>query len=84
MRHASVQVRGLLFREELDRYERLWEIGKYLESQKQFEMAYVIQQEIEILIAPAIERLKDKSKQRDADEQVFLEGKQLSKSDNCE
>jgi hypothetical protein len=77
MRHASVQVRGKLTKEELERYERLMEIGKFLETQNQYDYAYVIQREVEILITPAIERLKDQSKERDRINKEFLD--QLNK-----
>lgn len=65
MRHCSVQVRGLLTREELDRYNALMELGAYLESLEQYDYVYTVQKEVDILILPAIERLKEKSRQRD-------------------
>lgn len=73
MRHCSVQVRGLLTREELDRYNALMEVGSFLESQKQYDHAYVVQKEVDILILPAIERLKEKSRDRDRATAEFLE-----------
>lgn len=73
MRHCSVQVRGLLTRSELDRYNAMMEVGGYLESQKRHDLAYIIQQEIDILIMPAIERLKEKGRKRDRDTAAFLE-----------
>lgn len=75
MRHCSVQVRGLLTREELDRYNALIEVGSYLESQMRHDYSYVIQKEIDILIIPAIERLKEKSRQRDRATEQYLEEK---------
>lgn len=72
MRHCSVQVRGLLTREELDRYNGLIEVGGFLEEQGRYDLAYPIQKEIDILILPAIERLKDKSRARDRDDQEYL------------
>lgn len=72
MRHCSVQVRGLLTRSELDRYNALMEVGNYLESQKKYDLAYVVQQEVDLLIQPAIERLKEKGRQRDRDTEAFL------------
>ena len=60
MRHCSVQVRGLLTRDELDRYNALMEVGSYLESQERYDLAYTVQQEVDILILPAIERLRIK------------------------
>lgn len=62
MRHCSVQVRGLLTREELDRYNGLIEAGSYLEDQSRYDLAYHVQKEIDVLILPAIERLKDKGR----------------------
>ncbi|WP_106766869.1 hypothetical protein [Paenibacillus faecalis] len=73
MRHCSVQVRGLLTREELDRYNALMEVGSYLESQEKYDLAYTVQKEIDILILPAIERLKDKSRARDRATAQYLE-----------
>lgn len=73
MRHCSVQVRGLLTREELDRYNGLIEVGSYLEDQSQYDLAYCVQKEIDLLILPAIERLKDKSRARDRATAEYLE-----------
>lgn len=73
MRHCSVQVRGLLTREELDRYNALMQVGSYLESQQQYDFAYTVQKEVDILILPAIERLKEKSRDRDRATALFLE-----------
>lgn len=72
MRHCSVQVRGLLTRSELDRYNELMEVGHYLESQKKYDLAYTIQREVDILILPAIERLKDKGRDRDRMTEQYL------------
>lgn len=73
MRHASVQVRAKLTKEELERYENLFEVGKYLESQNRYDLAYHVQREMEYLISPAIERLKEGSKERDRLNQDFLD-----------
>ena len=73
MRHCSVQVRGLLTREELDRYNGLIEAGSYLEDQSRYDLAYTIQKEIDLLILPAIERLKDKGRARDRATAEYLE-----------
>lgn len=73
MRHCSVQVRGLLTREELDRYNKLMEVGSYLESQGRYDLSAVIQAEVDLLIQPAIERLKAKGRERDRLTQEFLE-----------
>ena len=72
MRHCSVQVRGLLTREELDRYNALIEVGSYLEDQTRYDLAYNVQKEIDILILPAIERLKEKGRDGDRATAEFL------------
>lgn len=72
MRHCSVQVRGLLTRDELERYNALMEVGSYLESQQKYDLAYTVQREVDILILPAIERLKEKSRDRDRATAEFL------------
>lgn len=76
MRHCSVQVRGLLTREELDRYNALIDVGHYLEAQNRYDLVYTVQKEIDILILPAIERLKEKSRQRDRDTEAYLRSKE--------
>lgn len=73
MRHCSVQVRGLLTRDELDRYNSLIEVGSYLEDQNRYDLAYPVQKEIDLLILPAIERLKDKGRARDRATAEYLE-----------
>lgn len=75
MRHCSVQVRGLLTRSELDRYNALMDVGHYLEMQQRHDLAGVVQKEIDLLILPAIERLKEKSRQRDRDTEEYLSRK---------
>lgn len=77
MRHCSVQVRGLLTRDELDRYNALMEVGSFLESQNRYDLAYTVQKEVDLLIQPAIERLKDKGRERDRATQQYLEAKRL-------
>ncbi|KRF42855.1 hypothetical protein [Paenibacillus sp. Soil787] len=72
MRHCSVQVRGLLTRDELDRYHALIEVGRFLETEKRYDHVAVVQKEIDILILPAIERLKEKGRQRDRDTEAYL------------
>ncbi len=76
MRHCSVQVRGLLTREELDRYNGLIKVGSYLEDQSQYDLAYIVQKEIDLLILPGIERLKDKGRARDRATAEYLESMQ--------
>ncbi|TVY08501.1 hypothetical protein [Paenibacillus cremeus] len=75
MRHCSVQVRGLLTRDELDRYNALIDVGHYLETQARYDLVHTVQKEIDILILPAIERLKEKSRQRDRDTEDYLRRK---------
>jgi hypothetical protein len=75
MRHCSVQVRGLLTRDELDRYNALMEVGSYLESQTKYDLVAVVQAEVDLLIQPAIERLKEKGRARDRMTQEYLEEK---------
>ncbi len=72
MRHCSVQVRGLLTREELERYNALMDVGHFLETQQRYDLVHSVQKEIDILILPAIERLKEKSRQRDRDTEDYL------------
>ena len=73
MRHCSVQVRGLLTRAELDRYNALMQVGSYLEAQKRYDLSAIVQAEVDLLIIPAIERLKEKSRERDRMSEAFLE-----------
>ncbi|MBD8499100.1 hypothetical protein [Paenibacillus arenosi] len=72
MRHCSVQVRGLLTRDELDRYNALMEVGSFLESQNRHDLAYTVQKEVDLLIQPGIERLKEKSRERDRMTEQYL------------
>ena len=83
MRHASVQVRGLLTKSEWDRYHALMEVGHFLESQNRYDLAYIVQKEIDILVQPAIERLKEQSRKRDrADEEYLRELSAKEKNDD--
>ena len=84
MRHCSVQVRGLLTREELDRYNGLIEVGSYLEDQNQYDLAYVVQKEIDLLILPGIERLKEKGRSRDRATAEYLESLRDDEDDSEE
>lgn len=72
MRHCSVQVRGLLTRDELNRYNALMEVGAFVESEARYDLAYTVQAEIDLLIQPAIERLKEKGRERDRATQEYL------------
>lgn len=76
MRHCSVQVRGLLTRDELDRYNQLMEVGHFLEEHKRYDLVAIVQKEIDILILPGIERLKEKGRQRDRDTEEYLARKE--------
>ncbi|GFR39297.1 hypothetical protein PRECH8_25930 [Insulibacter thermoxylanivorax] len=80
MRHCSVQVRGLMTREELDRYNAWMEIGQFLEQHNRYDLAYTVQKEIDRLIQPAIERLKEKSRERDRMTEEYLRAKELEQS----
>jgi hypothetical protein len=85
MRHCSVQVRGLLTRDELERYNALIEVGTFLETMKRHDLAYTVQQEIDILIMPAIERLKDKGRARDrATEEFLAQQKKILEDDDSD
>ncbi|QHW30733.1 hypothetical protein GZH47_07605 [Paenibacillus rhizovicinus] len=84
MRHCSVQVRGLLLREELDRYNALMEVGSFLESQNRYDLAYIVQKEVDILILPGIERLKEKGRERDRQTEAYLEAKRLLEDEDDE
>lgn len=72
MRHCSVQVRGKLTRDELDRYNALMEVGAFLEEHKRHDLAYHVQREIDILILPAIERLKEQGRERDRENLRYM------------
>jgi hypothetical protein len=79
-----VQVRGLLTRDELERYNALMEVGGYLESQNRYDLAYVVQREVDLLIQPAIERLKEKSRQRDRETEAYLRQKEQQSGEQAE
>ncbi|ASJ55553.1 hypothetical protein ABE237_27805 [Brevibacillus formosus] len=72
MRHASIQVRGLMVREEMDRYNAMMEVGLYLEEQGRHDLAWHVQREVDILILPAIERLKEKGRERDRENLRYM------------
>lgn len=57
MRPLSVQVRGLLSRDEMERYNDLWEVGKFCEAGGRFDLARKVQREIDLIAEPAIEKL---------------------------
>lgn len=62
----------MLTREELDRYNALMEVGSFLESQQRYDYAQTVQKEIDRLIQPAIERLKEKGRERDRRDEEFM------------
>ncbi|ATF15322.1 hypothetical protein HPY28_21845 [Brevibacillus sp. HB1.2] len=72
MRHASIQVRGLMVREEMDRYNALMEVGAFLEEQGRHDLAWHVQREVDILILPAIDRLKEKGRERDRENLRYM------------
>lgn len=82
MRHCSVQVRGLLTREELDRYNALMEVGSFLESQNRHDLAYTVQREVDLLIMPAIERLKEKGRTRDRATAEFMQSMRQERAED--
>jgi hypothetical protein len=81
VRHCSVQVRGLLTRDELDRYNALMEVGSFLESQNRYDLSYTVQKEVDLLIQPAIERLKEKGRERDRATAEYLKSLQSDEDD---
>jgi hypothetical protein len=60
------------------------EVGSYLESQTRHDLAYTVQKEVDILILPAIERLKEKGRERDRQTEAYLEAKRLMEEDDDE
>jgi hypothetical protein len=47
-------------------------------------LAYTVQKEVDLLIQPAIERLKDKGRERDRATQQYLEAKRLGLDEDDE
>ncbi|WP_020616051.1 hypothetical protein [Paenibacillus daejeonensis] len=84
MRHCSVQVRGLLTRDELDRYNALMEVGSFLESQSRYDLVYTVQKEVDLLVQPGIERLKEKGRDRDRATQEYLAAKERQALEDSE
>ncbi|ELK39206.1 hypothetical protein BAG01nite_43760 [Brevibacillus agri] len=72
MRHASIQVRGLMTRDEMERYNALMEVGAFLEEQGRHDLAWLVQREVDILILPAIDRLKEKGRERDRENLRYM------------
>lgn len=61
-----------MVREEMDRYNAMMEVGAYLEEQGRHDLAWHVQREIDILILPAIERLKEKGRERDRENLRYM------------
>lgn len=59
-------------REELDRYNALMEVGGFLEEQHRHDLAWHVQRELDILILAAIERLKEKGRERDRENLRYM------------
>jgi len=59
-------------REEMERYNALMEVGAYLEEQGRHDLAWHVQREIDILILPAIDRLKEKGRERDRENLRYM------------
>ncbi|MED1722900.1 hypothetical protein [Brevibacillus parabrevis] len=72
MRHASIQVRGLMTRDEMERYNAMMDVGAFLEEQGRHDLAWHVQREIDILILPAIDRLKEKGRERDRENLRYM------------
>ncbi len=71
-------------REELDRYNALMEVGHFLEQQNRYDLAYTVQKEVDRLIQPAIERLKDKGRERDRMTEQYLREQETALRDDDE
>ncbi|GAB1533288.1 hypothetical protein BFO01nite_25450 [Brevibacillus formosus] len=61
-----------MVREEMDRYNAMMEVGLYLEEQGRHDLAWHVQREVDILILPAIERLKEKGRERDRENLRYM------------
>lgn len=59
-------------REEMDRYNAMMEVGAYLEEQGRHDLAWHVQREVDILILPAIDRLKEKGRERDRENLRYM------------
>lgn len=70
MTPLSVQVRGLLDRESIERYNSLFEVGKFCEAQGRFDLARTVQAEINRLAEPAVEKLMRYENRVDAEQKV--------------
>lgn len=59
-------------RDEMERYNALMEVGAFLEEQGRHDLAWHVQREVDILILPAIERLKEKGRERDRENLRYM------------
>lgn len=59
-------------KEEMDRYQALMEVGAFLEEQGRHDLSWHVQREVDILILPAIERLKEKGRERDRENLRYM------------
>lgn len=59
-------------RDEMDRYNAMMEVGAFLEEQGRHDLAWHVQREIDILILPAIDRLKEKGRERDRENLRYM------------
>lgn len=61
-----------MVREEMDRYNAMMEVGAFLEEQGRHDLAWHVQREVDILILPAIDRLKEKGRERDRENLRYM------------
>jgi hypothetical protein len=59
-------------RDEMERYNAMMEVGAFLEEQGRHDLAWHVQREIDILILPAIDRLKEKGRERDRENLRYM------------
>ncbi len=59
-------------RDEMERYNALMEVGAFLEEQGRHDLAWLVQREVDILILPAIDRLKEKGRERDRENLRYM------------
>ncbi len=59
-------------RDEMERYNALMEVGAFLEEQGRHDLAWHVQREVDILILPAIDRLKEKGRERDRENLRYM------------
>ncbi len=59
-------------RDEMERYNAMMDVGAFLEEQGRHDLAWHVQREIDILILPAIDRLKEKGRERDRENLRYM------------